>query len=63
LIRTRMLIRERNYITTAVLTSNAVCARTFMYKSWREKSFVNTVSLLPHTYDMLPEVFTRHYVA
>ncbi|EGZ11652.1 hypothetical protein PHYSODRAFT_515931, partial [Phytophthora sojae] len=61
-IRMRMLIRERNYITTAALTSNAVCAWTFMYKSRCEKSFINTVSLLPHTYGMLLEVFSRHYV-
>ncbi|EGZ26554.1 hypothetical protein PHYSODRAFT_473447 [Phytophthora sojae] len=56
------LIRMRIYITTAALTSNAVCAWTFMYKSWCEKSFINTVFLLPHTYDMLLEAFSRHYV-
>ncbi|EGZ08178.1 hypothetical protein PHYSODRAFT_417280, partial [Phytophthora sojae] len=61
-IRMRMMILERNYITTAALTSNAVCAWTFMYKSRCEKSFINTDSLLPHTYDMLLEVFSRHYV-
>ncbi|OWY94906.1 LOW QUALITY PROTEIN: hypothetical protein PHMEG_00035234 [Phytophthora megakarya] len=62
LLRLRMLVRERNYVTAAALLSNAYCAWAHMYRARCRKSFVNTVFIDPVTYDMLLKVFSRHYV-
>ncbi|OWZ01523.1 hypothetical protein PHMEG_00027068 [Phytophthora megakarya] len=62
LLRLRMLVRERNYVTAASLLLNAYCAWAHMYRARCRKSFINTVSIDPVTYDMLLKVFSRHYV-
>ncbi|KAF4147560.1 hypothetical protein GN958_ATG03250, partial [Phytophthora infestans] len=62
LLRLRMLVCVRNYLTTASLMSNVCCVWTYMYKSRCEKSFINTVSFDPDTYDLLLQAFSRHYI-
>lgn len=61
LLRLRMLVRERNYLSSSALCSSNKCAWLVMYASRLDASFIKSVSIPPRAYDRLLAAFSHHY--
>ncbi|ETP42142.1 hypothetical protein F442_10926 [Phytophthora nicotianae P10297] len=62
LLRLRMMVRERNYLTSDALISPLQSPWHVMYAGRADGSFVATVSIPPRAFDELLKVFSRYYV-
>ncbi|ETO63233.1 hypothetical protein F444_19048 [Phytophthora nicotianae P1976] len=62
LLRLRMMVRERNYLTRDALISPLQSPWHVMYAGRADGSFVATVSIPPRAFDELLKVFSRYYV-
>lgn len=61
LMKIRMTLRTRHYLTSSVLISPSASPWSTTYSSRDDAAFFNLVSLPVHAYEQLLAVFVRHY--